>query len=173
VRSAAPSASFVEFPDSTSVDHALPFVTDRELSANVTRRQAIAERLVGLQTDIRNVTFEVYDSTVILGGSVRSRQERLKIVSCVSRVPGVTRVIDSLALRDDSPSTHVYAAKGNSQLRRLTAAYLHIDPRLPELADTSPDRLARSAPMELVGKLRGAITKKYSSARKLFMSWMR
>jgi hypothetical protein len=148
-------------------------VIDRKLSANVARRQAIAERLVRLQTDIRNVTFEVYDSTVILGGSVRSRQERLEIVSCVSRVPGVTRVIDSLALRDDSPSTYVYAAKGSSQLRRLTAEYLCIDPRRPQLADSLAARLGRSAPMELVGKLRGAIARKCCSARKLFMSWTR
>jgi len=148
-------------------------VTDPRLAANVARRQAIAERLVGLQTDIRNVAFEVYDSTVILGGSVRSRQERLEIVSCVSRVPGVTRVIDSLALRDDSPSTCVHAAKGNNQLRRLTSEYLCIDPRWPQLVVSSADRLGRSAPRELVGKLRGAIERKCWFARKLFISWMR
>ena len=73
-------------------------ILERKVSANVASRQAIAERLVGLQTDIGNVTFEVYDSTVI--------------------------------------------------------SYW---------AD----------PTELVGKLCGALAKKYSSARKLFMSWMR
>ena len=44
-------------------------ILERKVSANVASRQAIAERLVGLQTDIGTVTFEVYDSAVILGGS--------------------------------------------------------------------------------------------------------
>jgi hypothetical protein len=148
-------------------------VTDRNLAVDIERRQAIARQLVGLQVDIRNIYFDVYDSTVILGGFVHSRQERLDIVSCISRVPGVTRVIDSLTLRDVATPTYVYAAKGSNDLRRLTAEYLRTDSRWLQQAECVAVNLRRSAPLELVGKLRGALATKYLSAQKLFKSWMR
>jgi osmotically-inducible protein OsmY len=52
---------------------------------------------------LRSLDVEVYGDTVVLRGSVPTFYARQVALECVKHVPGVSRVVDRVAVSDDSP----------------------------------------------------------------------